>query len=458
MNIPCTAADILNATFSKPTHEAFADKLKLCKNSASTFTADYFKGPKAFRDEWTAARVDEFMARAEQQFHAIVMDTANQTITALTSRKGKTTVLVKDVHRSQKDISGSRKGSGAADADRASSAFKAPGASSPATMFTKAPHNRVKNYILPEGESIPFLVQLGVMTADGKVHAQKYDKFRQINRFLEFVDDILAEIQAAHEDAFPGTPLRIIDFGCGKSYLTFAIYHYLVVKKGLQAEIFGLDLKQDVIEDCTKLASACGYTGLRFACGDIADYRAENAGKGAPPDLVITLHACDTATDYALAFAIEHGARAILSVPCCQHELNTALGRSAPDEALNPLLKYGIVKERFAALATDVLRAETLSAHNYKTQLLEFIDMEHTPKNILIRAVLKERAGCSLSQAASADKASSAVKAGTPLPAADVADKALAAFKARGAALSADATALKNALGVELTLERLLRQ
>lgn len=454
MNVPCTAADILNATFSKPTHDAFADKLKLCKNSASTFTADYFKGSKAFRDEWTAASVDEFMARAEQQFHAIVMDTANQTITALTSRKGKTTVLVKDVHRSQKGTSGSRKGSGAADRDGASSAFKASPALSPATAFTKVPHNRVKNYILPEGEAVPFLVQLGVMTTDGKVHAQKYDKFRQINRFLEFVDDILSEITAAHEDHFPNTPLRIIDFGCGKSYLTFAVYHYLVVKKGLQAEIFGLDLKKDVIEDCSRLASACGYDGLRFACGDIADYRAENAGKGAPPDLVITLHACDTATDYALAFAIEHGARAILSVPCCQHELNTALGRSAPDEALNPLLKYGIVKERFAALATDVLRAETLNAHNYKTQLLEFIDMEHTPKNILIRAVLKDRATVAYKAGSPHDKAEAAVKASA---AAD-ADKALAAFKARDASLSVEATALKNALGVELTLERLLRQ
>lgn len=488
MDIPCDASSIISATFSKPTADAFADKLKLRKNSASTFTADYFKGPKAFRDEWTTAQVDEFISKAEAQFHAIVMDTADKTITALTSRKGKTTILVKarQGNSCKEDQTGSRKGSGAADADRASSAFKAghapadrassafkapgtttdkatsadkaPGAVSPATAFTKVPHNRVKNYILPEGEPVPFLVQLGVMTADGKVHAQKYDKFRQINRFLEFVDDILPEIQAAHEDAFPGTPLRIIDFGCGKSYLTFAIYHYLVVKKGLPAEIFGLDLKKDVIEDCSRLATSCGYAGLRFACGDIADYRAENAGQGAPLDLVITLHACDTATDYALAFAVEHGARAILSVPCCQHELNTALGRTAHDDALNPLLKYGIVKERFAALATDVLRAETLSAHNYKTQLLEFIDMEHTPKNILIRAVLKERAGSSLSQAAGADKASSAVKAGTPLPAADVADKTSAAFKARGAALSADATALKNALGVELTLERLLRQ
>ena len=401
MNIPCNADAIISATFSKPTGEAFADKLKLRKTGAAIFSADYFKGPKAFRDEWTTAKVDELLANAEEQFHAVNIETDNSLITALTSRKGKTTVLVK-----------------AKSADKAASAVKA-GNASPATSFTKAPHNRVKNYILPEGEPVPFLVQLGVMTAEGKVHAQKYDKFRQINRFLEFVDDILPEITAAHEDDSPETPLRIIDFGCGKSYLTFAVYHYLVVKKGLKAEIFGLDLKQDVIADCTKLAEVCGYDGLRFACGDIADYRAENAGQGAPLDLVITLHACDTATDYALAFAVEHDARAILSVPCCQHELNTALGRTAPDEALNPLLKYGIVKERFSALATDVIRAETLSAHGYKTQLLEFIDMEHTPKNILIRAVLKESG--SRSQTECAD-------------------------------------ALKNALGVKLTLERLLKQ
>lgn len=408
MNVPCTADAILGATFSKPSDTAFADKLKLRKTSADSFSADYFKGPKAFRDEWKSAKVDAFLADAEKQFHAITIETADKTITVLTSRKGKTTVLVKG-----------RKTASA----------------SPATAFTKAPHNRVKNYILPEGESVPFLVKLGVMTAEGKVHAQKYDKFRQINRFLEFVDDILSDIVDAHEDAFPGTPLRIIDFGCGKSYLTFAVYHYLVVKKGIQAEIFGLDLKKDVIEDCAKLAAACGYDGLRFACGDIADYRAENAGQGAPLDLVITLHACDTATDYALAFAVEHGARAILSVPCCQHELNTALGRTAPDEALNPLLKYGIVKERFSALATDVIRAETLSAHGYKTQLLEFIDMEHTPKNILIRAIKRE------------DSAPDG-----PLSAAETADKASSAYKAGGA------DALKSALGVELTLERLLRQ
>lgn len=388
MTIPCNAGDIINATFSKPTNESFADKLKLRKTGVTTFSAEYFKGPKAFRDEWTTAQVDELIATAEKQFHAVNIETEDKTITVLTSRKGKTTVL-----------------------------SKTGGSASPATSFTKAPHNRVKNYILPEGEPVPFLVKLGVMTADGKVHAQKYDKFRQINRFLEFVDDILPELEAAHEENNPGTPLRIIDFGCGKSYLTFAVYHYLVVKKGLQAEIFGLDLKKDVIEDCSRLAAACGYDGLRFACGDIADYRAENAGQGAPLDLVITLHACDTATDYALAFAVEHGARAILSVPCCQHELNTALGRTAPDEALNPLLKYGIVKERFAALATDVLRAETLTARGYRTQLLEFIDMEHTPKNILIRAVLKNRTEC-------AD----------------------------------EATALKTALGIELTLERLLKQ
>lgn len=423
MNIPCNAAAIISATFSKPTNEAFADKLKLRKSSASTFTAEYFKGPKAFRDEWNSSKVDEFLTDAEKQFHAITIETADKTITALTSRKGKTTVLIKG----RKTASASRAENG----NKASDAFKA-GTASPATAFTKAPHNRVKNYILPEGEPVPFLVQLGVMTAEGRVHAQKYDKFRQINRFLEFVDDILPEIQAAHEDAFPGTPLRIIDFGCGKSYLTFAVYHYLVVKMGLQTEIFGLDLKKDVIEDCSKLATACGYAGLHFACGDIADYRAENAGQGAPLDLVITLHACDTATDYALAFAIEHGARAILSVPCCQHELNTALGRTAPDEALNPLLKYGIVKEHFAALATDVLRAETLTAQGYRTQLLEFIDMEHTPKNILIRAVLKDRA--------------------------KTADKASSPLKAKGAPLSDEAAALKNALGVELTLERLLMQ
>lgn len=232
-------------------------------------------------------------------------------------------------------------------------------------------HNRQKQYLLPEGEPVPFLVQLGVMTPEGRVVRAKYDKFRQINRFLEFIDDICPALDRGRE-------LSMIDFGCGKSYLTFAMYYYLHEKKGFDLRITGLDLKEDVIEHCNALAEEFGYEKLKFQTGDIADYEgAEQA------DLVVTLHACDTATDYALAKAVAWNAKAILSVPCCQHELNGQI----VNETLQPVLKYGLLKERMAALVTDGLRASMLEEAGYSVQVLEFIDMEHTPKNILIRAV-----------------------------------------------------------------------
>ena len=232
-------------------------------------------------------------------------------------------------------------------------------------------HNRRKHYLLEEGMRIPFLQKLGVMTADGKVVHARYDKFRQINRFLEFIDDILPELPRDRE-------LRILDFGCGKSYLTFAIYYYFHEIRKQAVRITGLDLKADVIEDCRQLAAECGYNRLEFLCGDIADYDGCDA-----VDMVVTLHACDTATDYALAKAVGWGAKVILSVPCCQHELN----RQISNDLLAPVLSYGILKERISALLTDGIRARLLEEQGYSVQLLEFIDMEHTPKNILIRAV-----------------------------------------------------------------------
>lgn len=232
-------------------------------------------------------------------------------------------------------------------------------------------HNREKNYILKEGEPIDFLVELAVMSKDGKVLKNRYDKFRQINRFLEFIEDVLP---ALPQDR----PIRIIDFGCGKSYLTFAMYYYLHVMKKMDLEIVGLDLKKDVIENCSQLADRLNYKGLHFEMGDIAGYKDT---RGA--DMVVTLHACDTATDYALAQAVEWGAKVILSVPCCQHEVN----RQIQCEDLKTVLKYGIIKERVSALFTDAMRAEILKEQGYDTQILEFIDMEHTPKNLLIRAV-----------------------------------------------------------------------
>lgn len=232
-------------------------------------------------------------------------------------------------------------------------------------------HNRTKRYILPEGTPVGFLIDLGVMTKEGKIVRQKYDKYRQINRFLEFVEDILPQLSKEREQT-------IIDFGCGKSYLTFAMYYYLKELKGYDIRIIGLDLKEDVIVHCNELKDKYGYGKLSFLVGDIASYTDVDA-----VDMVVTLHACDTATDYALAKAVQWGAKVILSVPCCQHEAN----RMMENELLQPVLQYGILKERMAAIMTDAVRANLLTAKGYDTQILEFIDMEHTPKNLLIRAV-----------------------------------------------------------------------
>lgn len=234
-----------------------------------------------------------------------------------------------------------------------------------------ASHNRQKRYILEEGKPVAFLEDLGVMTADGKVVRSRYDKFRQINRFLEFIEDILPRLDKSRENV-------IIDFGCGKSYLTFAMYYYLHELKGYEVRIIGLDLKQDVIDHCNRLSVAYGFDKLKFYHGDIASYDGVDH-----VDMVVTLHACDTATDYALEKAVKWDASVILSVPCCQHELN----KQMDNELLRPVLQYGLIKERMAALYTDALRAEILENRGYRTQILEFIDMEHTPKNILIRAV-----------------------------------------------------------------------
>ena len=235
-------------------------------------------------------------------------------------------------------------------------------------------HNRKKRYILEEGIPVPFLVDLGVMTAEGKIVNSRYDKFRQINRFLEFIEDVRPQLAEDRE-------VTIIDFGCGKSYLTFALYYYLKVLQGMDVCIIGLDLKEEVIRHCSELAQNYGYEKLKFLVGDIASYEGN-----ARVDMVVTLHACDTATDYALDKAVKWGADVILSVPCCQHELNGQIHC----EILEPVLKYGLIKERMAALITDALRAGRLEEQGYQVQVLEFIDMEHTPKNILIRAVKTE--------------------------------------------------------------------
>lgn len=231
-------------------------------------------------------------------------------------------------------------------------------------------HDRKKQYLLDDGVVHPFLVRLGVQSEDGKVRKKHYDKFRQINRFLEFIDDTLVHLPKDRQ-------IRILDFGSGKSYLTFALYHYLHHVKGLDIRVTGLDLKKEVIEHCQEIADDLAYEQLEFLVGDINDYEGDSSA-----DMVVTLHACDTATDMALGRAVRWGASVILSVPCCQHELF----RQLEANHLDVMIQHGLVKERFAALATDSMRAELLGLVGYDVQLLEFIDMEHTPKNILIRA------------------------------------------------------------------------
>ena len=235
-------------------------------------------------------------------------------------------------------------------------------------------HNRVKQYILKEGVPVPFLIDLGVMNEQGKIIHARYDKFRQINRFLEFIEDILPRLSRDRE-------ITILDFGCGKSYLTFAMYYYLHELKEYDIRIIGLDLKKEVIRHCNELSEKYGYEKLHFYQGDIASYTGRDE-----VDMVVTLHACDTATDYALEKAVKWNAKVILSVPCCQHELN----RQIANKELYPIMDYGILKERMAALLTDGIRAKLLENAGYETQILEFIDMEHTPKNLLIRAVKRQ--------------------------------------------------------------------
>lgn len=234
-------------------------------------------------------------------------------------------------------------------------------------------HNRKKNYILNTNISQDFLYTLGLTNEQGHIKPSKYDKYKQINRFLEFVDDCIKYLNKPF--------IRIIDFGCGKSYLTFALYHYLTYVLNKQVEIIGLDLKEDVITFCNNLAQQLNYNHLLFQVGDIGHYTTDE-----PIDMVISLHACNTATDLALEKAVTWGAKVILAVPCCHHEAYEQI----QNQTLTPILKHGILKERIAALVTDGLRAQLLESCGYDVTVMEFIDMEHTPKNILIRAILKE--------------------------------------------------------------------
>lgn len=241
-----------------------------------------------------------------------------------------------------------------------------------------APHNREKHYILAEGENIPALVDLGVFSPDFHIVRAKYDKYKQINRFIELVDDELSS--ASLRD------ITILDFGCGKSYLTFILYYYFTVKRGMNVRIIGYDLKADVVARCNAIAEKYGYTGLHFVCADVSrDVLYDEA-----IDMIVTLHACDTATDYALNYALKKGAKYIFSVPCCQHEVNSTIKRGGE---LDIFMGHGIIKERMSALLTDAVRAEILSDMGYNVDMIEFVDFEHSPKNIMIRAVKRGAAG-----------------------------------------------------------------
>ncbi|EDY33519.1 class I SAM-dependent methyltransferase [[Ruminococcus] lactaris] len=313
------------------------------KRGELMFQLEAFTKTQAFHRNLNPEAAGEILAVVMERFGQMQLETVSQDCTVLISKKGKVTI-----RRKQKKI-------------RAKAA----------DLF----HNRKKRYILEEGVKVPFLQDLGVMTQDGKIVHTRFDKFRQINRFLEFIEDILPQLDRGRE-------LTILDFGCGKSYLTFAMYYYLHELKKYDIRIIGLDLKSEVIRHCNELAEKYGYEKLQFLEGDIADYEGVNR-----VDMVVTLHACNTATDYALAKAVGWNAKVILSVPCCQHEINEQFEAGETPEVLATVMEYGLLRERFAALVTDGLRAKYLESEGYETQVLEFIDMEHTPKNILLRAV-----------------------------------------------------------------------
>lgn len=310
------------------------------------YQAESFVGTKAYHSNLMPQEVAEYVTKhLEQNFKQLKMETTLARIHVLVSKKG--TVTIKEKAKPERE----------------------------AVNPEQWQHNKQKKYLLPQEVAVPFLVDLGVQTAEGAIVSSKYDKFRQINRYLEFVRDILPELP--HDRT-----VTIIDFGCGKSYLTFALYYYLKVMNQYDIRVIGLDLKEDVIAKCNSLSQRYGYDGLQFYVGDISTFEGVNE-----VDMVVTLHACDTATDYALEKAVKWNARVIFSVPCCQHEVNKQISC----KELDSVLKYGLIKERMSALITDAVRANLLEQQGYDTQIMEFIDMEHTPKNILIRAVKRNK-------------------------------------------------------------------
>ena len=367
--------DFLNERLIQVTASGQAEKNDFLKakirpvlaKGALHFQAEEFIGKQAFHKNLTAEEaVDYLQGLMETSFRQLQLEAQDKSGTVLVSKKGKITVKVKK-KAAVANVAASASGQDSGSTGGSDAALKAAWAGG-------LSHNRKKRYILEEGIPVPFLQDLGVMTKEGKIVRTRYDKFRQINCFLEFIEDILPQLPSDRE-------ITILDFGCGKSYLTFAMYYYFRELKKLDVNIIGLDLKEDVIAICNGLAEKYGYEKLHFYQGDIASYTGRDE-----VDMVVTLHACDTATDYALEKAVKWNAKVILSVPCCQHELN----RQIANKELYPIMDYGILKERMAALLTDGIRAKLLENAGYETQILEFIDMEHTPKNLLIRAVKRQ--------------------------------------------------------------------
>ena len=346
--MPFLSDRLCQITVSGPREKDGIFKIKirpLLLKGELVFQKTAYKGTQVFHENLSGEELlEELLHEMQGNFRQLAAESLDGSLTVLVSKKGKVTAKYKE---NQKNA---------------------------VKMRPELYHNRVKQYILKEGIPVPFLVDLGIQTREGAIVRAKYDKFKQINRYLEFVEDVLPVLK--REGA-----IHIIDFGCGKSYLTFALYYYLHELQKLDVMITGLDLKTDVIHNCNRLAQSYGYDRLQFVQGDIKNFTGSDQ-----VDMVVTLHACDTATDYAIEKAVGWGAKVIFTVPCCQHEVNGQI----QNKLLHPVLKYGLLKERLSAILTDAIRAHLLEEAGYDTQVLEFIDMEHTPKNILIRAVRRQ--------------------------------------------------------------------
>ena len=350
------ACSIQKIIISKPQEKSNPYKKIVIERKKEYFQAAKYTEKQVFHDNVEQKDLEQYLLEtvADAYLQVNAWDTEKEHILLL-SKKGKITYKTKKLPHIGQDKT-----------------MQVPEGKAQTADFSYEDHNRQKNYILKEGQVIPPLVDMGVFTKEGKVVKSMYDKFRQINRFIEMIDDGIRDYQKDE--------IHIIDFGCGKSYLTFIMYYYFTEVRHMKAQMLGLDLKADVIKKCNETAEKYGYENLHFELGDINGFKAPF-----DVDMVVTLHACDTATDFALFNAVCWNAKMIFSVPCCQHELN----KQMQTDDLSLLTRYGIVKERFAALTTDAIRANLLECCGYKTQLLEFVDFAHTPKNILIRAIRK---------------------------------------------------------------------